>query len=147
MEDNEITEVAVVEESNTMDVLERLRAVVEAGTAGLTDESKAFVKELADANGVTIRRSNCKSCYIDAAIEVYRKLTMPQVEVQAEPETHNYILKDGVDLLFNGWRINKTTCTDKAAKRWIAAGFPVKYFAQTESTEVSDESQDNSQSE
>lgn len=112
------------------EVLEALRALVNKTASALTAEDKDLIATLAKEHGVTLRSKRCGSCYIDAAVEIFGKLSK---EVEPAPEQtdseHKYVLKDGVDILHNGVRLNFATITDELAERMIASGLSLSFFA------------------
>lgn len=111
----------------TKETLSKLRGIVNKTASGLTREDKQYIAERAQEYGITIRK-RCGSCYIDAAVELFGKLSK-----EAEPEKvatdKKYVLKAGVDVLHNGVRINSATLTDELAERMIKNGLSLVFFA------------------
>lgn len=114
----------------------KLQAIAAAGFGELTAETRKIIREACKDLGVTLKNTRCKDCYIDAAIACYKKITEQQAEQQteqaAETEERAYKLKDGIDVIFLGRRINNVTLTDQLARYIIAHGFPKYYFAKRE---------------
>lgn len=108
-------------------IINELRRIASLTPADLTQEDKQFIKEQAQVNGVEFQpKSACKSCYIDTAIIIYRKL-------KDENNAHEtggrlWILKEGVDVIWRNIRINAETITDEKAEEYIKCGFPTKFF-------------------
>lgn len=105
------------------ELLEQLKAIVQGGSSALNSEKKQLIISTAEELGVKIAKTNCKDCLIDAAVQCYDKLKESEPEDNAE-----YILHDGVDLLFGGVRINAATLTDELARDIVARGFALKWF-------------------
>lgn len=111
------------------DKLDALRRIVNTRAGELTAEDKSLVTELADENGVEIRRKNCGSCIIEAAIQIFGMLTKENEPAKAaEDDGAEYVLKAGVNVLFNGLLINEATINDKLAAAIVKRGFSVNYF-------------------
>lgn len=101
------------------DIRARLKVIAEGHIVSEADE--AFVLKHAAVLGVSVRKSRCKSCIIDAAIECWKRL-------QQTHDAGGYRLRAGVDVLFNGERVNDTTLTKARAERWLAHGLSETYF-------------------
>lgn len=104
-----------------METTDRLREIIARNEYNSAD--KAFILEQADALGVERpRKGKCRNCWTDCAVFCWKRL---QTEQQGEGR---FVLKAGVDILFNGERVNAATLTDARAERWLAAGLSKKYF-------------------
>lgn len=107
--------------------INELKRIAALSTASVGETEKAFIKALAEEWGVDIGvKKNCKSCYIDAAIMIYKK-----IKDSEEPQQDNgaiWKLKKGIDVIWNGIRINAATITDEKAVKYIKCGFPIFYF-------------------
>lgn len=110
-----------------MEDKERLAEIARNSARKLTKEDKEFVSLLCETLGVEINKSRCSSCYIDAAIECYNILCNSDME--DDESERDYVLKDGVDVFFDGMRVNKATLTDEMARWIILAGFPRDFFS------------------
>lgn len=93
----------------------------------ITNQDRIYIRSLASQYGYTLPkdRPNCKNCYIDAAIAIWKLIKSQE---QGEQGDRVYVLKAGVDVVWNGIRINEATLTDELAEHYIAGGFPVSYF-------------------
>lgn len=119
-----------------MDIIEELKRIAGATPQELTQADKAFIKEQAKAQGVAFNpHSACKSCYIDCAVVIYRALKDAETRAElAEATTATatpaplWRLKEGVDVVWRGIRINSATITDAKAEQYVKSGFPTKYF-------------------
>lgn len=110
------------------EITERLREICNKAVKELTSEDIEFVTTLAGFHNVDIKRRGCKSCIVDAAVAVYKILTNGEDE-EPKDDARKYVLRDGVDVLFNGIRINAATLTDKMAAALIEEGFDTSLFA------------------
>lgn len=107
------------------EIIERLKEVVNKPTGEITKEDKDFIYAIATEHGIHITNKRCVSCYIDAAVSLYRLLTDGE-----EEETHNvrYKLKAGVRVVFNGEDVNEDNTDDERAARLMRKGMPMMYF-------------------
>ena len=113
----------------TQEEKDRLRSILNAGAKGMTADDRAFVRELAKENGIEIKNTRCKDCYLDAAVALLR-LDREKKTAESEQETdeRRYVLRPGVDVYFGSVRVNAETLTDELAERIIARGFEKKFF-------------------
>ena len=113
----------------TQEQKDRLREIVNAGAKGMTSDVRAFVRKLAKENGLEIKNTRCKDCYIDTAVLLLRM----DCEKEAAPAEKNadrrFVLRPGVDVYFGDVRVNADTLPDELAERIIARGFEKKFFA------------------
>ena len=90
----------------------------------LTDEQRADIKAEAAKRGIHLN-TRCSSCYRDALIQI---VVQERKEAQAEKERKaskgEWVLREGLDVIFNGVRVNADTLTDALAERLHAKGFP-----------------------
>lgn len=107
-------------------IISRLKEIASKTANQITNDDKAFIREYASQYGVGLPKDkpNCKSCYVDAAVLIYKAIK------DAEPKQtdRKYVLRDGVDVIWRGIRINEASVTDELAEKWIANGFPKAYF-------------------
>lgn len=109
------------------EILDRLRTIAGNAASNLTADDKQFIKEQSEQAGLTFEpKGACKNCYIDQAVLLYKHLSKTQ---PAEQSDRAYVLKEGVDIIWQGIRINAATATDDLCKRWLAMGLGTKYFA------------------
>lgn len=71
------------------------------------------------------KNQNCGDCWKDFAFVLRSMLKTEEMKT----EGRKYILKDGVDVIFKGERINNGMLTDKKAKQLIEEGFATYLFA------------------
>lgn len=110
----------------TQEEKDRLRAILNAGAKGMTADDRAFVRELAKENGIEIKNTRCKDCYLDAAVALLR--LDRESKRESENDERRYVLLPGVDVYFGSVRVNAETLTDELAERIIARGFEKKFF-------------------
>ena len=91
------------------------------------DYEKERLTEIANEIGVTLpRNTGCPDCWKDLAIVL---LSTAKTELLKLTDSRKYLLKDGVDVIFKGERINNGMLTDKKAKQLLDEGFPKYLFA------------------
>lgn len=104
--------------------IETLRGVINKPVAEITEQDKSAIREVAKQEGVNLpRKRACASCWVDCAFECLKRLQAKENAVKT-----GYTLREGVDILFNGERVNSATITDARAMRWIASGLSTEYF-------------------
>lgn len=108
------------------EIIDKLREIAEKTANKVSAEDKQFIRSLASQYNVQLPKDkpNCKSCYVDAAVQIWKKIK----ESEPIPSERKYVLRDGVDVIWNGIRINEASCTDELAEQWIKGGFPKLYF-------------------
>lgn len=112
------------------EIISRVRDIVNKPASELTSDDKLFLQSAAEQVGVEVTgRAGCKKCWHELAMQIAIKLKKKD---QSDQSGSAFVLKDGVDLLFGGVRINAATITDDLARRIIARGFPTKYFERCE---------------
>ena len=83
--------------------------------------------EIANEFGVALpKNTGCSDCWKDFTFVL---LTHLKTELLKLTDSRKYLLKDGVDVIFKGERINNGMLTDKKAKQLIEEGFPKYLFA------------------
>lgn len=101
--------------------VERLKEIVNKPANDITADDKAIIRSVAKLAGVKLPRArSCASCWVDCAVLAYVALK--------SQKSASYRLRDGVDIYFNGERVNAATITNARAERWLAAGLPRTYF-------------------
>lgn len=106
--------------------INKLREIAAKSANQVTNEDKEFIRDLAPRYGVELpkEKPNCKSCYVDAAVQIYKAIK----DAEPKPTDRKYILREGVDVIWRGIRINEASVTNELAEKWIANGFPKVYF-------------------
>lgn len=115
--------------------LTALRGIANTPANMLSLEDKMLVSRLAKEEGVSIRRKNCNSCYIDAAVELFGKLFKESAEDAPKEDGRKYVLRAGVNVLYNGIPVNEAAITDEMAEALIKAGFSKEYFSKLPTNE------------
>lgn len=107
-------------------IILKLKEIAGKTAKQITNEDKAFIREYSSQYGVELpkEKPNCKSCYVDAAVQIYKAIK----DSEPKQTERKYILRDGVDVIWRGIRINEASVTDELAAEWIADGFPKVYF-------------------
>lgn len=83
--------------------------------------------DIANEFGIALpKNTGCSDCWKDFSIVLRSAM---KTELLKMTDSRKYILKDGVDVIFNGERINNGMLTDKKAKQIIEEGFPKYLFA------------------
>lgn len=110
------------------DILVFCKRIVNKKT--LTRKEKEQIIELCTKYNIKLN-TNCRNCYIDACFSIYNLFKNDKnVTTDTATDTEQkYILKKGVDVIFDGMRINDATLTDNLARKIIKLGFNKKYFA------------------
>ncbi len=124
------------------EIIERLRKIAATRPLGLTRDDKEFVKEQAEAFGVPFEKTRCRDCYIDAAVAIFAKIKeKDEAAVVGEIKRWQraaYSLKNGVDVYWQGERVNEATATAESVVRWIASGMPLVYFEKNDQTSTAE---------
>lgn len=106
---------------------DRLKVIAAKAAANLTKSDKDFISQMSVEMGVEFTpRPRCKDCYADQALLLWKMVKDADAAHQDEPQ---YILKEGVDVIFGSIRVNKDTITDDLAEKIIAKGFNKIFFA------------------
>ena len=107
-------------------IIKQLKEIAGKSANQVTKSDKDFIREYAGQYGVELPKDkpNCKSCYVDAAVLIYKAIK----DAEPKPTDRKYVLRDGVDVIWRGIRINEASVTDELAEKWIANGFPKVYF-------------------
>lgn len=104
--------------------LERLRKIADSAYK-VTKADKSYLNKLKAELGIVHEVCNtCPNAYKDLAVVIYAELT------KGEPQDSDaaYVLNDGVDVIYKGYRVNAATLTDEYAAFMIGIGFPKSFF-------------------
>lgn len=96
---------------------ERLQLLIDGGIQSAADEK--WLRAEAKKAGVRVCENNCKDALRDAAIILVCKLR----EKEYKKSDRQYILRAGVDVMWNGYRVNAMT-DEGALKVYCEHGFP-----------------------
>lgn len=119
--------------------INKLREIAAKSAKQVTNEDKGFIREIAPRYGVELpkEKPNCKSCYVDAAVIIYRTIKAAQNYEQVnntqetkEPsksQENGLKLKAGVDVIWRGMRINEASATAENLRAWVDNGFPIRF--------------------
>ena len=71
-------------------------------------------------------KSRCNECYIEQACKIYALIKGNKPTKSGAVD--GYQLREGLNVTYHGWHICADTLTKENAEKWIADGFPTKYF-------------------
>lgn len=103
-----------------------LRECVNNQHRRINAEGKALIARLCGEYGVSFKPTLCQQCYHDAAFLI---LKADRDQNGHDPATKSVSVREGVDVYFNGRRVNNvlvTTATE--CRRLIKAGMSRDYF-------------------
>lgn len=116
-------EVGYIEEVKDEDIL---KDIAERASS-LCAEDKKLIRDLSVKYGLEFHpKSRCNECYIEQACKIYALIK--EAKPTKSGAVDGYQLRDGLDVTYHGWRINADTLTKENAEKWLADGFPLKYF-------------------
>lgn len=116
-------EVGYIEEVKDEDILKEIAERV----SSLRAEDKKLIRDLSVKYGLEFRpKSRCNECYIEQACKIYALIK--EAKPTKSGAVDGYQLRDGLDVTYHGWHINADTLTKENAEKWLADGFPTKYF-------------------
>lgn len=99
-------------------------AALDREGGSLSDEQKEAIKAEAKVRGIRLS-SRCNNCYRDALIQiVVQDRKAAQAQAEREASNGEWVLREGLDVIFLGKRVNNDTLTDALAERLHAKGFP-----------------------
>lgn len=105
-----------------MDRHERLKAIVDSGKT--SSEDKQLIADLSLKYNLPFEpKKACKNCYIDQAILLLLEMKgeIPTGECKSK-------LRDDIDVIINGTRINNVTLTDELVEKYRGKGLPEHWF-------------------
>lgn len=116
-------EVGYIEEVKDEDIL---KDIAERASS-LCAEDKKLIRDLSVKYGLEFHpKSRCNECYIEQACKIYALIK--EAKPTKSGAVDGYQLREGLDVTYHGWRINADTLTKENAEKWLADGFPLKYF-------------------
>lgn len=116
-------EVGYIEEVKDEDILKEIAE----RASSLRAEDKKLIRDLSAKYGLEFRpKSRCNECYIEQACKIYALIK--EAKPTKSGAVDGYQLRDGLDVTYHGWHINADTLTKENAEKWLADGFPTKYF-------------------
>lgn len=115
--------------------INRLREIAVKSAKQVTNEDKDFIRDLAQRYGVELpkEKPNCKSCYVDAAVAIYKAIKDEQnaervnTKQPAKSQENRLKLKAGVDVIWRDVRINEVSATAENLRAWVDNGFPIRF--------------------
>ena len=116
-------EVGYIEEVNDKDILKEIAE----RASSLSAEDKKLIRDLSAKYGLDFHpKSRCNECYIEQACKIYALIK--EAKPTKSGAVDGYQLREGLDVTYHGWHINADTLTKENAEKWLADGFPTKYF-------------------
>ena len=116
-------EVGYIEEVKDEDILKEIAE----RASSLSAEDKKLIRDLSVKYGLEFHpKSRCNECYIEQACKIYALIK--EAKPTKSGAIDGYQLRDGLDVTYHGWHINADTLTKENAEKWLADGFPTKYF-------------------
>ena len=116
-------EVGYIEEVKDEDILKEIAE----RASSLRADDKKLIRDLSAKYGLEFRpKSRCNECYIEQACKIYALIN--EAKPTKSGAVDGYQLREGLNVTYNGWHINSDTLTKETAEKWIADGFPLKYF-------------------
>lgn len=110
------------QKKKNMETIERLKKVADG--AKPTAEDKQLIADLSLKYELPFDpKKACKNCYIDQAILILLEM---KGEIPTEPCKAR--LRDDVDVVINGTRINNATLTDELVAKYRGKGLPEHWF-------------------
>lgn len=123
VEEEYIDAVGMIPEVTDEDILKNIAV----SASSLRAEDKKLIRDLSVKYGLEFRpKSRCNECYIEQACKIYALIK--EAKPTESGAVDGYQLRDGLDVTYHGWHINADTLTKENAEKWLADGFPTKYF-------------------
>lgn len=105
-----------------METIERLKRVADGVKP--TAEDKQLIADLSVKYELPFDpKKACKNCYIDQAI-----LLLIEMKGEIPTEPGKARLRDDIDVIIDGIRINNATLTDDLVKKYRGKGLPEHWF-------------------
>ncbi len=123
VEEEYIDAVGMIPEVTDEDILKNIAERM----VSLRREDKRIIRELSVKYGIDFKpRGHCNECYIEQACKIYAYLK--ESKPTKSGAVDGYQLREGLNVTYHGWHICADTLTKENAEKWIADGFPLKYF-------------------
>ena len=123
VEEEYIDAVGMIPEVTDEDILKNIAERM----VSLRREDKRIIRELSVKYGINFKpRGHCNECYIEQACKIYAYLK--ESKPTKSGAVDGYQLREGLNVTYHGWHICADTLTKENAEKWIADGFPLKYF-------------------
>jgi hypothetical protein len=119
--------------------INKLREIAGKSAKQVTNDDKDFIRDLAPRYGVELpkEKPNCKSCYVDAAVAIYKAIkdeknteqvnNTQETKQHAKSKENGLKLKAGVNVIWRGVRINEASATPENLHVWVNNGFPIRF--------------------
>lgn len=104
-----------------MKTIDKLRAIVERNE--VKNEEKQLIVDLSLKYELPFDpQKGCQDCFVDQAVLLYKKMS------EQEPKHCSAKLRDDIDVIINGVRINNATLTDELVAKYRGNGLPEHWF-------------------
>lgn len=114
-----------------------LRECVNNQHKRINSEGKALIARLCAYFGIEFKPTLCQQCYHDAAFLILRAY---RDQSDTKTAQHAVSVREGVDVFFNGQRVNNVLVTTTAeCRRLIKAGMSRDYFTIAKDNETTAE--------
>lgn len=105
-----------------METIERLRAICESGKVSAKD--KQLITDLSMHYEIPFEPGKgCANCWIDQAVILYNKMSKDE-----NRRACSAMLRDDIDVMIDGVRINNATLTEELVKKYRGNGLPEHWF-------------------
>lgn len=102
-------------------IIKKLKAIIESNS--VTAEDKQFIADMSIQYQLEFSpKGRCKNCYIDQAVIIYNAISKDK-----EPSCSS-VLRDDIDVVIDGHRINNATLTDELVEKYKGKGLPLHWF-------------------
>ena len=116
-------EAGYIEEVKDEDILKEIAE----RASSLCAEDKKLIRDLSVKYGLEFHpKSRCNECYIEQACKIYALIK--EAKPTKSGAVDGYQLREGLNVTYHGWHICADTLTRENAEKWLADGFPTKYF-------------------
>ena len=104
----------------------------------INKDGKALILSLCERYGVDFKPTLCQTCWHDAAVLVLQA----DRKMNDTPANRTIVVRDGVDVYFNGKRVNDVIITtDGECRRLMEEGMLPDYFTRVQANEDNTEDQ------
>ena len=123
VEEEYIDAVSMIPEVTDEDILKNIAE----RASSLCAEDKKLIRDLSVKYGLEFHpKSRCNECYIEQACKIYALIKGSKPTKSGAVD--GYQLREGLNVTYHGWHICADTLTKENAEKWLADGFPTKYF-------------------
>lgn len=104
--------------------IETLRRIIDAESISADD--RFFIRSVSEELGIKFTpRARCKDCYKDQAALLYKHI---KEQTPSAFDGRKWRMREGVDVIYKGKRVNDALLTDEIAEDMLATGLPKHWF-------------------